>query len=56
MDFKNKYTTKLLGDRSLPTPASGMINGGGMYLVSLSCSGVKLARIMFVLNVCCFLV
>ena len=27
--------------------ASGMINGGGMYLVSLFCSSVKLAFIMF---------
>ena len=26
---------------------SGMINGGGIYLVSLFCSGVKLAFIMF---------
>ena len=26
--------------------ASGMINGGGMYLVSLFCSSVKLAFIM----------
>ena len=28
--------------------ASGMISGGGMYLVSLFCSSVKLAFIMFV--------
>ena len=27
--------------------ASGMIDGGGMYLVSLFCSSVKLAFIMF---------
>ena len=27
--------------------ASGIINGGGMYLVSLFCSSVKLAFIMF---------
>ena len=27
--------------------ASGMINGGGMYLVSLCCFSVKLAFIMF---------
>ena len=27
--------------------ASGMINGGGMYLVSLFCSSVKVAFIMF---------
>ena len=27
--------------------ASGMINGGGMYLVSLFCSSVKLAFVMF---------
>ena len=27
--------------------ASGMINGGGMYLVSLLCSSVKLAFIIF---------
>ena len=27
--------------------AKGMMNGGGMYLVSLFCSSVKLAFIMF---------
>ena len=36
--------------------ASGMTNCKGMYLVSLFCSSKKLAFIMFVQNVCRFLV